>query len=73
MLISESTKAERVAYLTRLLLTSREIKTEEIARQMAVNQRTIQRDLNDISRVLPIYSVDGIWFYLDQTEQISPY
>ena len=73
MLITESTKAERVAYLTRLLLISREVRTEEIAQQMEVTQRTIQRDLNDISRVLPIYSVDGIWFYLEQSEQISPY
>lgn len=73
MIIRESTRIERVAYLTRLLITSREIKTEEMARQMAVTPRTIQRDLNEISRVIPIHCDNGSWFYLDQSEQISPY
>lgn len=73
MILTESTKSERVAYLTRLLITSRELKTDDMAQQMGVAQRTIQRDLNEISRVIPIHCDNGSWFYIDQSEQISPY
>ena len=73
MILTESTKSERVAYLTRLLITSRELKTDDMAQQMGVAQRTIQRDLNEISRVIPIHFDNGSWFYIDQSEQISPY
>jgi DeoR/GlpR family transcriptional regulator of sugar metabolism len=73
MIIRESSRVERIAYLTHLLTTSREINTGEVAQIADVSERTIQRDLVEISRVLPIYYVSGFWYYLDQTDIISPF
>lgn len=73
MILSESTRVERVAHITYQLITSRDVCTEELAEQMGVTRRTIQRDLSEISRVLPIYSIEGSWFFVDHADQISPF
>ena len=73
MILSESTRAERIATLTALLLTRRELCANDLAEQLTTTPRNIQRDLNEISRVLPIYFDDGHWYYIDQSEQISPF
>lgn len=73
MLLSESNRVERIATLTRLLVVKREVNTVEAAELMTVEPRLIQRDLREISRVLPIYCEDGYWRYLDPVDRISPY
>ena len=73
MILKESNKTERVVSLARLLFVKREISTAEAARQFGVSQRTIQRDLNEMSRVLSIYPDNGLWLYPEEPDQISPY
>ena len=73
MILRESTKIERIATLTRRLVINREISTADLAQEIGVSQRTIQRDLAEMSRVLPIYPDNGLWLYLDEPDQISPY
>ena len=73
MILFESTKIERIAILTRRLVINRAVSTADLALEIGVSQRTIQRDLNEISSVLPIYPDSGLWLYLDEPDQISPY
>ena len=73
MILNESTRGERIATLTMLLLTRRELCASDLADQMTTAPRNIQRDLEEISRVLPIYHDDGRWYYVERTDSISPY
>lgn len=54
MLLLEATRAERVAALTWRLLVAGELATAVEADRFGVSQRTIQRDLAEISRVLAV-------------------
>lgn len=73
-LLSESTRIERVVYLTKVFLTQREISTAEAAQMTGVSQRTIQRDFAAMARTLEIYPENGRWVYLEETAvSISPY
>jgi len=73
MILSESTRAERIATLTALLLTRRELCASDLAEQLTTSSRNINRDLEEISRVLPIYYDDGRWYYVETIDSISPY
>lgn len=73
MILNESTRIERAATLTRLLITRGEVSAADLAKETGVSARTIRRDLAEISRVLPIYPDNGLWLYLDEPDQISPY
>ena len=73
MILFESSRVERVTALTRLLIVRREISTADMAQEFGVSKRTIQRDLNEMSRVISIRSDNGLWLYLDEPDQISPY
>ena len=73
MILLESTTKERIATLTRELIVNRELSAADMAKETGVTKRTIQRDLKEISRVLPIYPNNGLWLYLDEPDQISPY
>jgi len=74
MMILESNRIERVCYLTQILLSGSEVATSDLAERAGVSQRTIQRDLAAISRVLPIYPDNGRWVYAPDGEvSISPY
>jgi len=74
-LLSESTRIERVVYLTKVFLTQREITTARAAQLTGVSQRTIQRDFAAMARTLEIYPENGRWVYLDEDTavSISPY
>jgi predicted DNA-binding transcriptional regulator YafY len=74
-LLSESTRVERVVYLTKVFLTQREISTAKAAQLTGVSQRTIQRDFAVMARTLEIYPDNGRWIYLDEETavSISPY
>lgn len=67
----EASRIERVVCLTQLLLRGEAVDTAQAAQTFEVSRRTIQRDLAEMSRVLPIYSDGGRWMVI--TEQISPY
>jgi len=73
MILNESTRGERIATLTMLLLTRRELCANDLAEQMTTSSRNIHRDLEEISRVLPIYYDEGRWYYVERTDSISPY
>jgi len=73
MIIRESSRVERVATLTRLLVEGHKLNAAEVAQMAGVDIRYIQRDLNEVSRVIPIYYDAGIWYYLAQTDPISPF
>ena len=76
MILFESSRVERVTALTRLLIVRREISTADMAQEFGVSKRTIQRDLNEMSRVISIRSDNGLWLYLGNSEPeslISPY
>lgn len=74
MVLLESNRIERVCVITQMLLTGSEVATSAVAEQAGVSQRTIQRDLAAISRVLPIYPDNGRWVYApDGVVSISPY
>lgn len=66
MVITESNRIERVVLLTQQILEGQPIKTAVAAEQFEVTQRTIQRDLATISRVLPIYCDGGQWLSVAQ-------
>ena len=71
MILLESTRIERVAILTQKLITGGEVTTTEFADACGVTQRTIQRDLADISRVLPVYFDGRAWVYVPSDEPLS--
>lgn len=80
MLLAESSRIERIAVLTRTLVVAGELDTAEAAAAAGVSRRTIQYDLAQMSRVLPIRpDYSGRWIYMDSTEsqpsliEISPY
>lgn len=54
MLLLESTRVERVAAMTWRLFTAGELLTVEEAARFGVSPRTIQRDLAEIARLIPI-------------------
>lgn len=62
---------ERAALITEKLMTGRGLTTAEAAELCGVSQRTAQRDLSDMSRVIAIYRHDdGVWrvLYDDKNE-----
>jgi predicted DNA-binding transcriptional regulator YafY len=75
--LTESTPAERAAYLTYILLRGRPVATQDAAERLEVSQRSVQRTLNAISRagVPVIYEAGlGIWRIVEgEGDQISPY
>lgn len=73
MTIQECTRTERIAQLTRWLVEGQKLNAAEVAQMVGVPTRYIQRDLNEVSRVIPIYYDAGIWYYLDQADPISPF
>lgn len=75
MLLKESTTKERIAVLTHRLIKGRVITAREFAVEMQVTPRTVQYDLEQISRVLPLYVENGRWVYIENEEPliISPY
>ena len=73
MIIRESSRVERVAHISRLLVEGRAINAAEVAELVGVSTRTIQRDLSVIARVLPIYYDAGVWYYISQEDAISPF
>lgn len=64
----ESNRIERVCVITQMLINGNEVATSTVAEQAGVSQRTIQRDLAAISRVLPIYHDNGRWVYAPDGE-----
>jgi predicted DNA-binding transcriptional regulator YafY len=73
MILTESSRTERIAQLTRLLVEGREINAAEVAQVTGVPIRYIQRDLNEVSRVIPIYYDAGVWYYISPSDPISPF
>ena len=73
MLLSESNRVERVTRLTYLLVTRGEVCVDEAADVFTTTPRTIRRDLAEMSRVIEIYNEDKHYYYLSQSETISPY
>lgn len=75
-LLLESTPTERAAMITYWLANGRSLKTAEVAESLRVSERTAQRLVVSVSRVLPIYRDDlGFWRLAGDDEQvsISPY
>ncbi len=71
--IAESTRAERAAVITFALVNGKRIRAREAAERLGVSVRTMQRDLDEISRVVPIVQDDEhFWFWLPSAEMISP-
>ena len=52
-------KAERVNQLTRLLCRRRYESVQNLAQEFGVSTRTIQRDIEEISSTMPIYTKTG--------------
>ena len=73
MILTECSRTERIAQLTRWLVEGQRLNAAEVAQMAGIQTRYIQRDLNDISRVLPIFYESGVWYYLDQADPISPF
>lgn len=78
MLLESSNRPERIAYLSYMFASGRTFTTSEAANMLHVSVRTIQRDFQVISRVVPIFSFDGRWTTVENMESslnplISPY
>ena len=74
MILLEATRIERVVSIAEQLVQRGEMNTADAAEKFGVTRRTIQRDLAEIARVLPIYLDDGRWIYRrDDRVEISPY
>jgi len=61
-LLLESTPTERAAQVTYWLANGKRLTTADVAESLQINQRTAQRLVVSVSRVLPIYRDDeGFW------------
>lgn len=73
-MIIESNRAERIAYLSYLLVCGRTLTTKDASTISDVSIRTAQRDLVDMSRVLPIYrDEEGYWRTMENHTDIFPH
>lgn len=62
ILLLESTPTERAAVVAYWLANGRTVTTADVAESLQVSQRTAQRLVVSVSRVLPIYRDDaGFW------------
>lgn len=70
-LLLESTPTERAAVVAYWLANGRAVTTASVAESLQVSQRTAQRLVVSVSRVLPIYRDDsGCWRLLANDDAI---
>lgn len=72
-MITESKASERAAWLAWQLASGERLRPVDIMEKTAVSRRTAYRDIDVLSRVLPIGRDDEGYYYLVAKVKISPY
>lgn len=62
--------SKRVALITYRLLMGKKLRVIPLADELGVDRRTIYRDFNAISLVVPIYNEKGLWQLCDGADQL---
>ena len=61
--------SERIALITYRLVMGQKLKVMALTLELGVDRRTIFRDLNAISRVVPVCSEQGFWQLCEGAER----
>lgn len=59
--LGEMTPVERAAHLTMRLMRGESLTARQVAEQYSICRKAGQEALSRVSRVVPIYSDDGVW------------